>query len=830
MSDPTWRSGEPPGPADTEERIIRISEAMGRPIETSAPSLTSADPGERRRALTAMIEGGLRERDLKRIAGLLVDPDPDVRILALSVLAQADRLKTGMVETALQDPADGVRAATVRLIERDARHVRDLIPLVAARRWPLTQVATLEALPGLVREMGGLAKRDQLLLLATVAGLPTPPLNGELDGFARLARAVGRENLAAALAASDEERLGAARLLGAEGSLISLRALAALTDDPLEEIRFAAAAARDTVTGVDQIDISAAPAAAGPEAPTAEESDEVRRVDTLAQALQDPDQAVRSQVLGALSEVNRELVVAWVRDSLRSGDERAAVLAARVAETMQLSETAPALLARGATLPAEARAQFSGAVSSLSPEPETLVASLTDMDAGRRPSAIHLMWEVAGRGILPLLRSSLRDTYGPVRVAALEVFAESRDPSAIDVAQSALRADPSAAVRTTAVHVIANGGRDRRLESLEQAMQDPNPDVRLLATQLLPPGLGSDAAPFLQRGLADADERVRRAAATHLTALVDADPETVWSALKSVEDERRETLLGTLDQDGPDLLSQLAIAHADSPEESDRELAVELAGRIGTGECAHIPAPALQDPSPTVRLVAARALARLRDPAALSALSRALKDPEPEVRIEVIAALGSVDDRSVLDSLVGVLADPNADVRGAAIDVLSRLTSPALAESLTGALSDPRLREPATDLLTEIGPSVAEGLLDALMEGQPEIEDAVGQILDDTVGLPAFAERLTSMNPWERRRAVEAVAAIGGDEAVAALIQALADPDETMRIRVLQRLADLGNDLAVAAVERSLRSDPVPAVVEAAEETLRRLHGAPEPG
>src|SRR5207237_366102 len=110
-----------------------------------------------------------------------------------------------------------------------------------------------------------------------------------------------------------------------------------------------------------------------------------------------------------------------------------------------------------------------------------------------RPGAGRRLWQVAGRRMLPPLRTMLEDSSGPVRVAVLEVFGESGDPSAIEVAHSVLEHDSSPVVRATAIQVIGRAGLDQRTASLAQALDDPDPDVRATAVELLPQGMAGQA-------------------------------------------------------------------------------------------------------------------------------------------------------------------------------------------------------------------------------------------------------------------------------------------------------------------------------------------------
>ena len=126
--------------------------------------------------------------------------------------------------------------------------------------------------------------------------------------------------------------------------------------------------------------------------------------------------------------------------------------------------------------------------------PEDLVALAADRDAGHRPTAVRLTWELGGGSTLPFLVSFVEDSIGAVRIAVLEVFSESGDPSAGRLALELLKRDSSAAVRAAAVHTLASLGGEALLAGLGVALADPDPDVRATAVESLPAGASIESA------------------------------------------------------------------------------------------------------------------------------------------------------------------------------------------------------------------------------------------------------------------------------------------------------------------------------------------------
>jgi HEAT repeat protein len=224
-----------------------------------------------------------------------------------------------------------------------------------------------------------------------------------------------------------------------------------------------------------------------------------------------------------------------------------------------------------------------------------------------------------------------------------------------------------------------------------------------------------------------------------------------------------------------------------------------------------------------VRTAAVLALAELHPGAAAEPLGKRMEDPEPSVRIEVVKALGVIDHPSILGSLFAFLSDPDPNVRAIALEVLTEWRSPAVAKRLAEVLASPELRNMASEVLVEMGPASEKLLLEVLMQQHPGTQATVGRLLGRISGIDGCIERLTSPDPQERLRGVEALGAMGGPRAVESLVGTLSDPDTAIRVRSIQLLGRLGDERAGAAIEHSARTDPVQEVVTAAEEALERL-------
>src|SRR5439155_3195683 len=105
-------------------------------------ALSGASRAERRRALARLTAGDLASSSIEVLTRVLAeDPDPDIRLMAAEALTPvAPRLSFPLIQRALQDPSDRVRAAVVGLAAAAGpTGIATLIPLLAGRRWPLAQ-------------------------------------------------------------------------------------------------------------------------------------------------------------------------------------------------------------------------------------------------------------------------------------------------------------------------------------------------------------------------------------------------------------------------------------------------------------------------------------------------------------------------------------------------------------------------------------------------------------------------------------------------------------------------------------------------------------------
>jgi HEAT repeat protein len=203
-----------------------------------------------------------------------------------------------------------------------------------------------------------------------------------------------------------------------------------------------------------------------------------------------------------------------------------------------------------------------------------------------------------------------------------------------------------------------------------------------------------------------------------------------------------------------------------------------------------------KDRDVAIRVAAAYALASLASDEACPALLAALEDPSPDVRQAAVQALAAQGGEPVVDALLKALRDPDEAVSQGAVRALgalgdARAVGPllALAEG-----EQPYLRDLAADALVALGMPAVEAL-SALLLSQDEARRERGGMLFARMGETALAflkGLLKEDNRDTRWRAVEAVARISGEEAMALLAETLGDSDYYVREACKAALAERG--------------------------------------
>jgi HEAT repeat protein len=211
-------------------------------------------------------------------------------------------------------------------------------------------------------------------------------------------------------------------------------------------------------------------------------------------------------------------------------------------------------------------------------------------------------------------------------------------------------------------------------------------------------------------------------------------------------------------------------------------------------------------------------------------LTEILADIDPldkraaERRIQIILQLADLQDPRICGLLTPLLTDDNEDVVFHTVEALERLGDPeARVPLLEVALTHEsiRLRSRAVAALARRGWSVAERRDEVSKVLPPNYYiDRDGTIRDR---LQEILQGLRADDPRLRRFAArDATLLDKPDEAIEGLIEALRDPDASVRAAVASALSKVGDFRAVPGLEEALR-DRDQDVRRKAEEALRRL-------
>jgi CHAT domain-containing protein/HEAT repeat protein len=318
--------------------------------------------------------------------------------------------------------------------------------------------------------------------------------------------------------------------------------------------------------------------------------------------------------------------------------------------------------------------------------------------------------------------------------------------------------------------------------------------------------------PALIRALRDSDETVRFHAARAMEAIPDkrATSTLVATLRDSSTGVRRSAAraLGAIGDRGavPALIEGLRSGGAVA---ESVEHALSL---IGDASSTSLLLPLLDAPAAELRLRVLRVLEELEDKAAGPRVLRMLDDADPEVRLRAIRALRTVGGATAVPRLAAALNDADPEVRRIAAYSLEAVGDERAVPSLLARLSDPdpSVRRAAAAACGKIGdgrctPALVSLLSDPTYEARSGALDGIAA-LKPSSALRDVQKALRSDGHWLiREKAVVALAALGDQTSVAALIGALKDPHVIVRSEAAKALGRLDARSAVPALSPLLK-------------------------
>jgi HEAT repeat protein len=305
--------------------------------------------------------------------------------------------------------------------------------------------------------------------------------------------------------------------------------------------------------------------------------------------------------------------------------------------------------------------------------------------------------------------------------------------------------------------------------------------------------------------LKDEDWAIREEAATMLGTF--RDPRAVVPLVSMLRDRDRavrDAAIGALLAIGEPAVLPLGACLSD-PVLTVQELASSVLATIADARVLTQLMAALASPDWIVRMHAAQALGRIRDPEAVGVLVPRLQDSVKAVREEVSSALAAIGE-AALSSLLSALTHSEWLVRLHAVEALGKTGSPEAVAPLLSVLfndQDRAVREDAVRALGQIGDARAvEFLITAMKE------------------------------PGLRPLAVEALGRIGDRRAVPVLIDVLGGVDRAGLSRPIDSCDDHWNEeiitLGVAAKALGVIRDEtaIPVLIRALRHTMTRTDAA----
>jgi HEAT repeat protein len=464
-------------------------------------------------------------------------------------------------------------------------------------------------------------------------------------------------------------------------------------------------------------------------------------IPALVEALENSDLLMRFTILEALGRIGGPVPVTrllplgeerLVRKALFDclgrvgGAEAAPVLVEGLTDAMSnVREAAALALAR---LAADGNEGLNEAIAARAGEShaEALVGMLDSAGLEIRRAAVGLLGKCGGPRQIARLLELFEDDQ--LREAALRALGDVGRETACTLID--LWPTVNSRRRVYLAYIIGEAKCTEGRSLLVEALDDPEPNLRLMAARALGAlgGAGS-LAPLLGR-LRDPEEGVREAAVEALGRLVQDDPDRALAAV------------------GPLL---------EDTEADIRVAAVTLLGRLEAPGVGSLLSFALKDESPLVRRAAVRSLEELPGSDQVSSLMLALTDEDADVRRLAAEALGASGEPAAVDALALAQRDEDFWVRTAAVRALGRLGGQPALRLVEAALDDPvgLVGIAALETLAEIAPQSHEMHARRAL-GHPD-EEVVNAAIKLLVGsgcrewMDDFAAELINHAHWEVR-------------------------------------------------------------------------------
>jgi HEAT repeat protein len=368
-----------------------------------------------------------------------------------------------------------------------------------------------------------------------------------------------------------------------------------------------------------------------------------------------------------------------------------------------------------------------------------ILKSLDDsnLPASFREQILRYLMEEPNLSILPYIQSMLSDSNPVLRTASLRALGmlKGEDQTRQDAAIQCVD-DPDILVKLQAISVLGSIRLSQSKSLLKNLLKDVNPQVRRRSVYAISNYCEEDLYDEISRLADDSDPLVR---------------EAVFEVLGETESNR---YFSVLTQGIRDEVSYV------------RESSCYALGRLNDSTVGQYISSLLSDPFSNVREAAMRSIDRIQAVAAKHDLIKQVDNGNEASRLEAIRKLSSVSGEDIDDMFLALLSDPNQEIRRASIQNLAARKTFRAAPRLISLLD------------TEIGHALCDVIVALQSIGS---SDAI---------LP-ISRLIQSPDEDIRERCVYALAELGGEIAVGALVTALNDESRITRVRAVFGLGRL---------------------------------------
>lgn len=312
--------------------------------------------------------------------------------------------------------------------------------------------------------------------------------------------------------------------------------------------------------------------------------------------------------------------------------------------------------------------------------------------------------------------------------------------------------------------------------------------------------------------LAEGDEVTRLQAAETLSADESYDATSLLGALNDQSwIVRRAAVKGVSERAAPQAIAALlnsVVENHQNPSLLNSALQVLSATEVDTLS------PLLEllhGPDPDLRMQAALALGDQRDIRAVDPLTKALKDEDANVRYHAIEALGKLKAVEAVDAVAEIAESRDFFLTFPALETLAKIGDASLAPRIVPLLEDELLREPAINLLGQLGDESVVGPLTALLNTPDAPTDSIADALamlrdryEEQYGEGAFIADLTSreISPTGFQNLLDALETPGKENlrSIALVLGWLKRPGTERVLTRLMGRVDLRNEIIEALV------------------------------